>query len=258
MIHRVEELPPLDTLFSGQEAAKLRMESALCAYGTGRPFLSLYFQESGGRMSAAFTCMDGAASVLSGPLTDWEELSSMLRALGCTQVFCERPAPSGIMTPLDTGPVLRCCPGDAPEMDDARYDPSPTALYPVLAAAFGKQVLPPFDAWYPDFSHRQRHGTAHSVLLQDKAGADAACALALTAGRGAYISGLAVLPGLQGQGFGGRALGALLHHLRRKGYTAVFACTPDPARERFYLNRGFTGYGRFYRYLPAAARKDDT
>lgn len=259
MIRRLPALPDaLGARFAGQEAALLRIESAVGAYGAERAFLALYAQTADDAPPEAppqslLLLMDGEATLLLTPQTRAEELAALLRALGCASVFAQGEARLPGFSRLERAAVLRRdlsgeigTNGVDWSAGSVQTNPSPRALYPLFAEAF-PGALPPFDAWYADVSHRQRHGFAHSVLLRDEAERPAACALALTAGDRALLSGICCKSDLRGRGLGGAALESLCGVLRRAGIRRVSACAADSARP-FYLQRGFFPAGECARY----------
>ena len=96
----------------------------------------------------------------------------------------------------------------------------------------GPVCLPDFQDWYPDFSHRLRHGcaafaaTPHSVA-----------AAGFVAEQAAIITGVAVDPACRGQGLGAQTVASLCAALRQQEKQIFVYTTPSVVP--FYLKLGF-------------------
>lgn len=227
MICITHRLPPMPL-----NIASVRIQSLFAAYGTKYPFLTFWQQTNAGQATACLCRFYGHFTLWAKPSADFAELLEFLSVLGGGQIFCSRAA-AVKMGFLDATPCvgLKC---------EARFlPPQETALPPLqqvydllLSGADGPIQLPPFADWYPDLSHRLRHGCARVVATPQSV------ALAgFESKNAAIITGVAVPPSARGQGLGRQAVAWLCGALQAQNKQIFVYTTADVAP--FYTKLGF-------------------
>ena len=139
------------------------------AYGLDVPFIRYYADEEGGLLSL----MDGIAmfSPASDAVTEeWIAFLQMMPDVRC--IHCSgrvgEALVSRISGHLRTGVVLKLAlavPCVTTESKIVR-DPYLPKVYSLLSRCF--DTLPALDAWYPDVSHRVRHGCCMLACIEEE------------------------------------------------------------------------------------------
>lgn len=158
----------------------------------------------------------GANAVVSGVFTDSRELEE----------FLIMNAPDSIEIPRSTAARLRLAGyerqtrtlyrlpvfGDTElsEFEAGLDDPvSLEEMFMILNACFDGLS---FDGWYTDMSHRVRHGISQPFTYKNSTCAS----VDFKGNRNAYISGVATVPAMRGQGNGTNMLGYISRKLKRE------------------------------------------
>ncbi len=212
--------------FPADDPAAVRLAATYAAYGAKQPFLPFWRQTVGGRTSALLCRMDDVVTLWSDrPRAN--ELAAFLAATAPGDIFCTAQTARTLDFPIrQVFCAFRLSTADlAPQKTDDV--PDFAALYRALQAA-GGFALPPFEIWYPDVSHRFRHGALCAVARPE------GCALALTAPNAALLTGIAVRQDARGKGHGRELLEELC---RRVAPLPLLLCCA-PAVAGFYRAAG--------------------
>ncbi len=174
--------------------------SRLSAYGTGAPFLEHWIQICNGKPTAALSRLDGNMTVYCESGSD--ELYEFIGAAGCASILAD----GNILTRYRSGKtVLKYSRGAAVyDKGSVRIDTAPTIrdIYPVLASCRGEGFeVPEFDSFYPDMSHRLRHGLARIFAVRADGRAVSCCMTSAETELCAVISGVATMPDMRGRGY---------------------------------------------------------
>lgn len=174
MICRIQELTgeKRDEILSFCQRSCLGVKAAgpLLSYGTGYPFLEAWEQHCGDTLTAVITRFYGSTVICTLPESSpdgVQELTSFQDITGSGAVMLDSTLfgvpPSGCMMKLERG---RDCKA-VPTTDAVTFaeDRNFREFYAHLVSNNPGYLPAAFDDWYVDFSHRIRHGTAHSVLL---------------------------------------------------------------------------------------------
>ena len=162
---------------------------------------------------------------------DLEEIKEFINVMGFSEVFTEKETAESLgFNKFDEFTVLK-----KPVKGQADFCdiPSLKNLYAALKEGEdGDIVLPEFEFFAADISHRLRHGGAVALLE------DFGAALAFKSEFGGIINGISVNKESRGQGFGGKLLKNICEYLNGD----IFVCTNEKTAE-FYIKNGFEPYG---------------
>lgn len=123
-------------------------------------------------------------------------------------------------------------------------EPDLYALHNLLLHCASKDIpVPAFEEFYPDLSHKLRHGCAHVVgVMQGSTLAAAALCLFRHQER-AVVGSVACAPPFRSKGYGTAAVSALLKLLQKDGVTDIYLHRAQGKNEPFYQELGFTNCG---------------
>lgn len=222
-----------------------KIEGLWRAYGLDLPFARFWVQQAAnGSITAAISCLDGAA-VLDWRFTaDEEELVAFLAALGCSTLLCEEQASTALYGRADrTGVILRRTAIPATKEAAATSSVRPIAnlreMFQLLCAC-GEMQEEQFEAFYLDASHRIRHQASVAVGIS-KENQLLACAMAGSMTEGmAVLSAVAVHPAWRRQGLGSTLLQGLLSSLIPR---QVFVLCESEQATLFYTSLSFSVCG---------------
>ncbi len=231
MITLAQQLSPMPG-----DIASVRIESLFKAYGADYSFLTFWVQQNAGQITACLCRFYGHFTLWANKAADFTELQEFLQIMAGGEIFCAKEAAEKLNFSLQSECIALKCgqnfalPQDTPEISLQRvYDL-------LLSGRDGPIALPDFADWYPDISHRLRHGcarvaaTAHSVAL---AGYEAQNA--------AIITGVATEPTVRGQGYGRQAVADLCAALQQQNKQIFVYTTQQVAL--FYTKMGFVSAG---------------
>ncbi|MBE6781312.1 MAG: hypothetical protein E7540_01110 [Ruminococcaceae bacterium] len=156
------------------------------------------------------------------------EIKEFINLIGFSEIFCDKE----VALELDLKPkkefsvlFLR-----AEQRQKQTEQVSLSALYKGLKAGEdGDIVLPSFDEFAPDVSHRLRHGGAAAIVNEKGS------ALAFLSPYGGIINGISVENEKRGKGFGSSLLFELCELIGQD----IFVCSGKKALE-FYIKNGFS------------------
>ena len=223
--------------------AAVRIRSLWEFYGAGRPFCRFWRWGENGRISL----MEGTAVLYTGGETGEEELAAFLtmspdiervRTDGATA----RRLAERIGCTAETGAVMSPS-GPPVESPVTCVDLPPRDLYPLLVSCFASGI-PPFDVWYADVSHRQRHGLCRiAAVLED--GVPVAGAMTVAeCGGGALIGAVATRRESRGRGYASACVSRLTRALMKEGRQVYLSPKNETAR-RIYSRLGFIETGEW-------------
>lgn len=218
-------LPPME-----MRASSVRITSLYEAYGCKYDFLRFFIQRNDeDSITAILSLIDGNATLYCRADADTDELVGFARAIGAETIYSELPLP---LAKAEHGVILKKqSVGNKTGTDQIDLK----ALYAILSDAF---VMPEFSAWYPDISHRIRHGCACAVL--DCCGG----AVMLLSSIGAMICGIAVKDELRGNGNGSKLLNTIEQYAHN---CDIFALAEEQVAG-FYEKKGYVRTGIFSTY----------
>lgn len=223
MISLIEALPPRHTNL----AADVRLYSLFDAYG--KSGLALFWQQQmGDRVTALVSKMDGAITLCAYEGADLTEIEQFISVVGAESVLSNLPLSLKGEKILHQ---LTCKGGDGPLPPSLDCQ----SAYNIMSTGFD---MPPFQVWYPDMSHRIRHGTAHLF------GDEAAVLCGFMAGESMLIVGVCSLPDFKGQGRGARLIDSLTASNGAKNYILL----AEESLKQYYVNLGFAPAGYHYLY----------
>ena len=209
----------------------IRILSLYESYGCNYDFLRFYKQEINGDVTAIISIMDNNATLCLINDHDTDEIIQFLSAIGAKTVFCEKEI---TLEKLEQGSIMLF---DNIEITNhSKNEVKLSNVYDVMSTCF---TMPDFNAWYPDISHRIRHGGA--VAVEKEYG----CAIALKSSIGALISGICVKKNSRNKGHGSVILQGLINTC---GSNKIFALVEKDGPKQFYKNNGFYEIGKFATY----------
>ena len=236
------------TLLTGEEfpmvgepasEAAVRILCMAEAYGPGRAFIRFWKGEGG----LLLALLDGTASLLPGT-AGLEELALFLSIQEEIRLLrTDRE------TAVELAPLL---PGWAVETGDVMTPARPFSpvtaaewpareIYPLLRECFGETV-PPFEAWYGDVNHRQRHGLCR-IAAVGAGGIPVASAMTTAECRGgAVIGAVATLPAYRGRGYASACVSSLTARLQTEGRRIYLSPKNDYAA-KLYAKLGYVPCG---------------
>lgn len=209
----------------------IRILSLYESYGCNYDFLRFYKQEINGDITAIISVMDNNATLCLIDDRDTDEIIKFISAIGAKTVFCEKEI---TLEKLEQGSIMLF---DNIEITNhSKNEVKLSNVYDVMSTCF---TMPDFSAWYPDISHRIRHGGA--VAVEKEYG----CAIALKSSIGALISGICVKENSRNKGHGSVILQGLINTC---GSNKIFALVEKNGPKQFYKNNGFFEIGKFATY----------
>lgn len=190
------------------------------SYGLERPFVRFWSGEAG----AFVSLLDGQAVVVPSRTGEGREevavfltMQPEIRAVRSTAAFARFLAENcpEAWSAVKTGEVMT--PDRVFFPPDRPIEPlPPRELYPLLQSGFGAE-LPPFEGWYPDVSHRLRHGLCRVAALREN-GIPAACAMTVAEWPGgALIGAVTTRPDCRGRGYASACVSSLTAALQAEG-----------------------------------------
>lgn len=193
-----------------------RILGQLKAYGTGYDFALFWRQVVDGEETAIISSLDQSFTLCADDCADREELAEFLGVVAGGEIMCTEDCAAGMgLRRVDSFTIYRLESMIESVVLPVKIDFSPPldAVYRTLKSREGADiVLPGFESWYADMSHKIRHRSARAVTVLD--GEIAAVAVtSYETDRAAIISGVAVLPEAEGRGFGRAAVRALCGEL---------------------------------------------
>ena len=247
MVRYLETVSP-ETLaellaFCEDSACGVKAIGPLLSYGAGYSFAQFWEQtnEAGDR-TAFLSKYYGSVTVCARPEVDAEELSAFLRAIGFSALIGPAAALSDFSEEGETGCVMTLGPGQNLAAEPAKgpytltWDDGYRAFYEVLGESNPGYLEGSFEDFLTDLSHRVRHGTAHTVLLEENGTPAATAAALVETERTVFLGAIATRPAFRGRHYASTVLSALRE--RYDGRTLTLFCRPD--KQAFYEHLGMT------------------
>lgn len=229
------------SLWVPNSEAALRQCGQFVAYGADQDFLCFYEDDNGNRLSV----FEGAATLYVNG-----DIEEMLLFLTMDPTICsvKTDAVTAQMiarawdVPFETEAVMEA-PAQAQALDIVKDLPLREA-YDVLTEGFGKDVLPPFDAWYADVHHKFRRGLCRCVGVYEE---DTAVACAMTVAEcesAALMGAVATKAQARGKGYASACVLTLASVLQAEGKRVLLSPKNEYAH-RLYDRIGFTVVGEW-------------
>jgi GNAT superfamily N-acetyltransferase len=202
--------------------------SAAEAYGLERPFAQFWTDGH-----AAYSKLDGVVRIC-GTVTDAEEASAFLHAVGAEQIVCDADTAKALDLHIeDSGVVLY---KDLPPGEDVPAEEvSVQDVYDVLREC---DMVGEFEPFYLDVSHRVRHNTAFCTAMYSENEMTAA-AVSVFGAECALITAVGVRPAHRRRGLGTA--------IKRKTEAClsgrVYLFRAENENERFYASLGYEPCG---------------
>ena len=219
----------------------LRQCGQFAAYGAEQPFLRFYEDDNGNRLSvfenAAFLDAHG----------DTEELFLFLTMDPTVQTVRTDAQTAADLArlwgvPYKTESVMQA-PANASVHDVVAEMPL-CDVYGVLLDGFGKDTIPPFDAWYADVHHRFRRGLCRAVGVYEN-GVPVACAMTVAeCDSAALIGAVATCAQARGKGYASACVLMLAATLQAEQKHVLLSPKNEYAH-RLYDRIGFTVVGEW-------------
>ncbi|MBO5253941.1 MAG: GNAT family N-acetyltransferase [Clostridia bacterium] len=202
--------------------------SAAEAYGLEQPFARFWTDGS-----AAYSMLDGVMRI-SGKITDAEEVSAFLYAVGAEQVVCDLETAEVLGLHItDRGAVLY---KDLPTSCAVpREEVSVRQVYDVLHEC---DMVGEFEPFYLDVSHRTRHKTALCTAMYSESEMTAA-AVSVFGANCTLITAVGVRSAYRRRGLGSAVVRKTEEYLSGR----VYLFRAENENERFYASLGYTPCG---------------
>lgn len=213
----------------------LRIHALYEIYGSDVSFVR-FFADGEGTLCSV---MDGVGICSAGTALseEWMQFIGMnpdIRTLHCT-----KPAGESIQSylgwPMRSGTVMKYG-GDIvlSSQDGICTNPSLPAVHALLTTCFAD--FSPLDAWYPDVSHRIRHGHGHIAAVTDGEKVVSSAMTVAEAGEQAILGQVATAAANRRQGLAGKCLKSLLFTLQGK---SLYILPANPPAQKLYEELGF-------------------
>jgi len=222
---------------SATDECLIRIAALKHTYGASAPFIQFFTDGRGGFLSV----MDGVAILYTPELTDeWQiflQMNPEIRTLHCSSTI------GGLLmeTPLWQGRV-----GDVMQYNGIPQEmPLDMCTQPYLPDVYAllEQYFPgmsSLNGWYPDASHRVRHGCCHigCIIREDKV-VSTAMTVAETPSE-AILGQVATDPRFRNQGMAGTCVNAVISQCKGK---ALYILPVNEKAKRLYQKLGFVTCG---------------
>ncbi len=228
-------------LWTPDTEAALRQCGQFAAYGAEQGFLRFYDDDNGNRLSLFenAACMDVHG--------DTEEMCLFLTM---------DPTVQTVRTDAQTAALLAQMWGVSYKTEAVMQAPADAAVhgvvsqmplrdvYDVLVEGFGKDAIPPFDAWYADVHHRYRRGLCRAVGVYEN-GVAVACAMTVAeCDAAALIGAVATRSQARGKGYASACVLTLSAMLQAE-HKRVLLSPKNEYAHRLYDRIGFTVIGEW-------------
>ena len=214
-------------------ASGVRISSLYESYGCKYDFLRFYKQTKGDKCTALISLMDGHATVCKLGNSDDSEMLDFLSAVGAKTVYAEYDLP---LETIESGSIMHKTSNIIASRDKKDKKMDFKRIYNIMSTSF---AMPDFNVWYPDISHRIRHGCA--AIIDD----DNGCAVALKSTLGALITGICVTEDKRRNGYGSYILNEIISV---SGVHDIFALVEKNGTKKFYEVNEFSQVGKFSTY----------
>lgn len=225
-------------LFCSKSPVGANISAKLDAYSLNSGIQYFWYEESNGRLTAAFNRDGSLMSICSRPTLD-EETAEFINFMGCSEVISEyNPQLPDFKTIKNS--VLRLTYALPREYATEVTGEDIKDLFSVIyndKTEEDKRFL--FENWFPDASLKIRRGLISGRMIRQ---GKAAVSCALTSGETqscAVISSVATLPDRRRNGYGKSCVVSLCNSLISSGKT-VYLITDSEKNKKWYEDMGFT------------------
>lgn len=218
------------------------------SYGLDYDFVRCYEQvrEDGERIAFLTKCY-GTVSVACVPESVTEEEIEELRAFLSVLQYSVLAAPEEITGEQPTACIMclprgvLCKATPASLLTALHENENLKEFYQLLTVNNPGYFAENFDDWYVDFSHRIRHGTAHSVLLEYGGSYSATAAALIVSEHAVFLGAISTNREVRGKHFAWTCIRALTD---RYGDKRIYLlCKPD--KQAFYEYAGMVKIGTY-------------
>lgn len=236
MIKSVDRSDEFDLLGFEQNVFSARVKACYNAYGTGFKFADFWCQYSGSAVSAVISKLDGFVTVSALGGFDSEELAFFLNAVGCGSVFCSFDCAEKLsLLTLQSGTVMKKACSKVKTSAGGEIDYK--SVYSLLNERFDN--IGEYDLWFPDMSHRIRHGCAE-VATKYEDGLLVSCAAKMFKTQDECIIGcVATKKEYVGRGYAS----GLVRGLTENFDGTAYLCREENKNESLYKKLGFENSG---------------
>lgn len=207
------------------------------AYGLDASFIQYFTDENGGIM----TLMDGVAVLHLDRLTDeWGlflGINPDVSVIHCSDTIGTALIATGYWSSR-VGEVMRYAGGPCQDDPAVEHAPSLPAVHKLLEQHFPS--ISPLNYWYPDVSHRLRHGNAHiSAIVQDGVVVSTAMTVAQTEDA-AVLGQIATHPDFRRRGLAGTCIKSTISQCKAK---ELYILPLNENAQKLYEKLGFITCG---------------
>lgn len=229
MITLVSDGKALDVLPADPFCA--RITALFDTYGANYDFALFWIQDEG---SAAISRIDGAATVYADENADYEELSEFLKAIGYSDMICNKTAAENLKLEIDDSSFIVKY-NDSRSVDESGIlkDYDKKEIYALLCSCGFS--MGSYGAFLADFCSRLNKKTAFLSAIADDDGL-CACASALFSGRKSTLLGaVATKKEKRGRGYAEK----LVRCLAKNGRGEIYLFCRNDSLAGFYEKCGF-------------------
>ena len=207
------------------------------AYGPDAAFVQYFSDDDGGLMSL----MDGVAVIHLVDLTDeWTVFLAMnpdVQVIHCSDMVGARLCATGMWNG-GVGDVMEYKGPACADSADVEHAPSLPAVHKLLEQHFPS--VSPLNSWYPDVSHRIRHGNGHiSAVLRDGNVVSTAMTVVETP-TAAILGQIATHPDFRRQGMAATCIKSTISLCKAE---KLYILPLNENARRLYENLGFVACG---------------
>lgn len=187
-----------------------RILSQLLAYGTGERFSEHWVQLEDNKPIAVISRINGNMTTFCETAND--ELLEFIKAVGYNTILADRK----LFPQYWSGEVLMkfVRQADIEFSDSIDFNPTIREVYAILERCRGAGFdVPDFDSFYPDMSHKVRHGLARIFALRVNGQAVSCCMTSAETDSCAIISGVACLPEFRCRGYASKLTAKMVKSL---------------------------------------------
>lgn len=260
MIRYLEHLTPqLETElqhFCEDSVFGVKALGPVLSYGLGYDFISAYVQRDGeGRLTAFLSKCYGTVVFHCVTEGNLPELIEFLHIIG----FGALVGPASVLSEAFPDGEIGCvmelpdgcaCIAKKTEKENVElvFDKDYKQFYEVLTRANPGYVVENYGDFLTDFSHRVRHGTAHSVLLYEGGNPVSTAAALVVTEHAVFLGAIATAPEARGNRFAATCIRALCDQFPER--QIYLMCKPE--KQAFYEHLGFS---KMNEYLETASSR---
>lgn len=244
MIRFIEELnrDKLNEVINFAEADCLgvRTLGPLLAYGTKYDFLKLWLQEnSNGKVTAVITKFYGAVTAVADANADTSEIDEFLDVIGYTGLALNYKDGDRYVMKLEKG--YDCC-ALFNNTCNLIVNSNFRDFYDIITECHDDYSSDNYDEWLVDISHRVRHETASTFMLETDGKPVSTVAVLSVTPNCVFISAVSTLPEERGKHYAHSLIKAVCEHYGDR--TIYLFCVEG--KVPFYEKVGFINSGKIF------------